>query len=788
MSTHHWRLLTGVAAIGLVAAWAPARPVLGAADVNSAFSVWHVTATPNPVAPPPATSNVSFSAVSAAGAVDAWAVGGLQIFPAQAPLAEHWTGTAWRVVATAPITSGAPSQFNGVDDVSPTDAWAVGQTQDAQGDALTLIEHWDGTRWSIVPSPNPVVGFGTSDQLQAIGGVGPTDLWAVGSYSPGTTFIGMLFEHWDGTRWSVVPPPDTAGFKFGTAVSAIAANDVWAVGNVGGGSATLAEHWNGQRWSVVPTPNLMDGRAPQNFLTGVSQAGAHDVWASGYEGNVNQMNFAKPYMLHWDGTAWHLVLLPNAGSEGSYLHGTTALSPRDVWAVGQTQEGDGALLSLTEHFNGSAWSIVHSPTPGDVGPLPDSTLQATAAISGGLVWAVGSQEIPDQCCVRTLAMAIPRGGAAAGSTPDGVAASTTEPALARGGLAWGDNSAGELGDGSTVQRDVPATVTNLSAIRAVAAGGRHSLALLSSGAVMAWGDNTFGQLGDGTTTVNHSSTVPVTVTGLSGVVAVASGGEHSLALLANGTVMAWGDNASGQLGNGTTTSSAVPVPVSGLSGVVAISAGYLHSMAVLRDGTVRAWGSNLHGQLGNGTDSNISTVPMTVTNLSGVAAVAAGGEHSLALLRNGTVMAWGQNIDGELGNGTIIGSDTPVTVTNLGGVVAIAAGSEHSVALLANGTVQAWGSNSFYQLGQNNNFPGGIGSSDVPVAVAGLSGVRAIAAGGLFNLALLTNGTVMDWGDNAIGQLGNGTSTPIIAPTALQGLSGVTAISAGSVYSLATHG
>ncbi len=745
-----------------------------AATATSRLSVWQVTPTPNPVPPAPALSNVSFRGVSASGAGDAWAVGSKQTI-SQQPLAEHWNGTAWKPVSVAQPTGGGATFLTGVDDLSPSDVWAVGETQDARGDPLTLVEHWTGAAWSIVPSPNPEVGPGTADVLNAIAGVGPNDLWAIGWYSDGVSFTNLLFEHWNDTVWSFVPPPAPQGFDFGEAVTAIASNDVWAVGNIADGEATLAEHWNGQAWSIVPTPNLRDGLAPQNFLTGVSTVASNNVWASGYEGNVDQMNFSKPYLLHWDGTMWKLVLVPNAGTEGSLLFGTTALSPSNIVAVGQTQESDGAILTLSEHFNGSTWNIVPSPDPGQVGPAPDNTLDATASTSGGSVWAVGTQEIPGQCCLRTLAMGISRAGSATQATTGSSA----------GANAWGDNSAGELGNGTAVQSDLPGAVSGLSEIQSLSAGGRHNLALLTNGTVMAWGDNTFGQLGDGLPGPNNDSGVPVAVQSLSGVTAVSSGGEHSLALLSNGTVMAWGQNSSGQLGNGTTIDSDVPVAVKRLTGVVAISAGYLHSLAVLANGTVMAWGSNGNGQLGDGTDSNISDVPVAVKGLSGVMTVAAGGQHSLALLKNGTVMAWGENDSGQLGDGTFNGSDLPVAVKGLSGVMSISAGSEHSMALLTDGTVVAWGSNSFYQLGQNNNFPGGIGQSDVPVLVKGLSGVTAISAGGLFNLALLSNGTVMDWGDNATGQLGNGTTNDIIMPAPLPGLSAVTAVSAGDVHSLA---
>jgi alpha-tubulin suppressor-like RCC1 family protein len=174
-----------------------------------------------------------------------------------------------------------------------------------------------------------------------------------------------------------------------------------------------------------------------------------------------------------------------------------------------------------------------------------------------------------------------------------------------------------------------------------------------------------------------------------------------------------------------------------------------------------------------------------VSGLNGVTAIAAGGDFGLALLRNGTAMAWGGNIGGELGDG-ISGisaefSDVPVPVSGLSGATAISAGNDFSLALLRNGTIMGWGFNAAGQLGDGND-----GSSDVPVPVSGLSGATAISAGNEFSLALLANGTAMAWGDNEGGQLGDGTSTDVDRlPVAVSGLSRATAISAGSSFSLA---
>jgi alpha-tubulin suppressor-like RCC1 family protein len=293
---------------------------------------------------------------------------------------------------------------------------------------------------------------------------------------------------------------------------------------------------------------------------------------------------------------------------------------------------------------------------------------------------------------------------------------------------------------------------------------------------LAWGGNAYGDLGDGTTTVRL---VPVPVSNLNGASAIAAGEEHSLALKADGTVLAWGLNSYGELGNGTTTVSLTPVPVTNLSGVIAIAAGGEHSLALNADGTVSAWGLNRSGELGNGTAA-VSLTPVPVSNLVGVIAIAAGQEHSLALKADGTVLAWGLNFYGELGNGTTTVGFTPAPVSNLTGVIAIAAGGEHSLALKADGTVLAWGLNAYGELGN-----GTTTVSLTPVPVSNLGGVIAIAAGHEHSLALKADGTVRAWGLNAYGELGDATTIVSLTATPVSNLSEVVAIAAGGEHSLA---
>jgi alpha-tubulin suppressor-like RCC1 family protein len=352
-------------------------------------------------------------------------------------------------------------------------------------------------------------------------------------------------------------------------------------------------------------------------------------------------------------------------------------------------------------------------------------------------------------------------------------ASSADPLVSTspGAVGVGFNGNGELGDGTTISSDVAVRVTAPDAVTAVAAGGYHSLGLLNTGEVMSWGYNGYGELGDGTTA---NSEVPVEVPGLNGVTAISAGEFHSLALLGAGTVMAWGANNDGQLGDGTTSNSDTPVEVRGLTGVAAVSAGGCgrfpegHSLALLTTGRVMAWGGNQYGQLGNGTTSG-SDVPVEVPGLREVVAVSAGEFFSLALLKNGRVMAWGRNNLGQLGDGTTSPAiDVPVEVTELAGVTAISAGgcggsSEgHSLALLSNGAVTAWGYNGSGELGN-----GTTANSDVPVKVRGLAGVTAVSAGTSHSVALRQNGTVAAWGANYSGQLGDGSTTPSDVPVAM---------------------
>src|SRR5664280_883507 len=372
---------------------------------------------------------------------------------------------------------------------------------------------------------------------------------------------------------------------------------------------------------------------------------------------------------------------------------------------------------------------------------------------------------------------------------------------------WGDNSVGELGNGTTTDSSVPVTVSGVTGgpLIAIAAGYAHTCALfgrvacgykscseLVGGTVQCWGDNRVGELGNGTTT---GSSVPVPVYGISDAVAIAAGNLYTCAVLSSGTVQCWGDNRVGELGNGTTTGGSVPVTVSGITNATAVAAGYGQTCAVLSSGTVQCWGDNSVGELGNGTTTG-SSVPVTVSGITNAVVddgnysstrdrdIAAGNLYTCAVLSSGTVQCWGDNSVGELGNGTTTGSSVPVTVSGITNATAVAAGYDHTCAVLTDGTVRCWGDNTVGELGN-----GTTTGSSVPVTVSGVwNCAAAVAAGyahtcavldtpvfdhvnwyGNGNSVLVAGGTAQCWGDNSVGELGNGTTTSSSVPVTVSG-------------------
>jgi len=313
---------------------------------------------------------------------------------------------------------------------------------------------------------------------------------------------------------------------------------------------------------------------------------------------------------------------------------------------------------------------------------------------------------------------------------------------------------------------------------AITAGQYHSVVLLKDSTVKAFGRNLEGQVGDSTTSNQDR---PRFVNGLTEIIRISAGNKHSLALKLDGTVWAWGDNGDGQLGDGTTTQRISPVQVSGLTGVIEISGGNgYHSVALKSDGTVWAWGLNDKGQLGNGTTTD-SSVPVQSTGLTGVIAISAGKYHTLALKSDSTIWSYGGNWYGMLGDGTTSQRTTPVQVVGLTGIKAIDGGAEHNLALKSDSTVWAWGRNSDGQVGD-----GTTTNRTSPVQVSGISSVMTVSAGGYFSAVIKTDSTLWVWGSNSYGQFGDATttdsSTPLRETTA--SFTNLFAVAAGGYHNL----
>lgn len=498
------------------------------------------------------------------------------------------------------------------------------------------------------------------------------------------------------------------------------------------------------------------------------------TWSS-VEGATSDKLTVSKATLSESGREYRAVFTNAAGSQASNAATLTVYAPPQV-----TQQPEGVTVEAGEDatFEAAASGV---PTP---------TVQWEFSTDAGAKWSTVPGGTSDRLVVEH-AQAPENGYEYRATFTNAAGKQTSAPALLTvasnhyQAVAWGSNAFGQLGDGSFTSSDGPVPVDALTFVEQVAAGGHDSVALLDSGSLMSWGADAYGQLGDGEVGTNR--TTPVEVEGITKATAVAAGGQHNLALLSNGTVMAWGDNQKGQLGLGSVSESVdLPTAVPGLTNVVAIAAGAEFSLALLKDGTVMAWGDGESGQLGDGNLNN-SDVPVAVKGLSSVSAISAGGEFALALHANGTVSGWGEDESGELANEAVEEaeeglSSTPVTVEGLSGVTAVAAGQGHALALLSGHTVDAWGENSYGEIGDGTTSE----KVDRPAAVSGLSNVKSISAGDADSIALLESGAAMAWGDDQFGQLGNGVGAGSYdTPVDVVGLVAAVSVSAGHDHVLA---
>lgn len=371
------------------------RPVLAAAAVAIAAAGGAVAvpagAAPTAALAPGVGSCSWLTGVAALSATNVWAVGSsCSSTNIERTLVLHWNGSTWSVMRS-PNVGLYSNSLRQVVALSPTDIWAVGgyETARSQFPFRTLVLHWNGTAWRVVPSPN----YGTADMgsgLADITAVSATNLWAVGTWRTRGGNGGALMMRWNGAAWKLVPTPASSKYE-PDSIDAVSANDIWVTGtrySTVGTIATFSMHWNGRAWGVIPMPNV--GTRKNNFLFGQVHAVApNDVWVTGSVnlGGGNEWDPMVPaafrtLVLHWNGTRWSVVPSPSRGNSDLY-GGTSSTSATDVWTVG----GGGGGTTLIEHWNGRAWSIVSSPSPGRV----SNRLADVAAVSPTVAFAVGSR-------------------------------------------------------------------------------------------------------------------------------------------------------------------------------------------------------------------------------------------------------------------------------------------------------------------------------------------------------------------------------------------------------------
>jgi hypothetical protein len=339
-------------------------------------ATWSVARSPNATQ----FDNVLWG-VDALSPTSAWAVGHADTgtVPTRRPVVLRLNGTTWTSSAN-PLPPGG-GELRDVDALSSTSAWAVGFTNSAVG-FDTLVERWNGSTWTIVPSPN----VGAQNHLLGVRAFSSTDAWAVGSHNvPGTLNFATLVVRWDGTRWSVVPSPNPQPAENRLQdVDGVASNDLWAVGfqqnDPYGVRQSLILHFDGSTWSTVPTPPALDAS-----LESVVAIASDDVWAIGWRFSLALL-WHVPFALHWDGSTWSEVPVPSPSPQGGRLFGLTALSASNLYAVGHSN-ASGQIPSLIMRWNGSQWSVEPTSSRSTVANLWDA-----AAATPGTVIAVGNSQ------------------------------------------------------------------------------------------------------------------------------------------------------------------------------------------------------------------------------------------------------------------------------------------------------------------------------------------------------------------------------------------------------------
>ena len=663
----------------------------------------------------------------------------------------------------------------------------------------------DGTVWTWGNNSSGQLGDGTTNnrsQPQPVPGLPPIvaiaagsafmlaldingDIWGWGFNEDGQLGLGyasytdklspVLAIRPTGTRFVAIGASGTFSMALDTEGNAWA----WGENTYGLGDGTTWHHVP----TCLPAPsNLVDIRGGTSYILAVNVAGEVYSWGDNFNGQLGLGDTTKR------NTPVKISTLGDVGSvSASGRHGL-AIVDRTYTLLTEAQPAGAAIVSVTPskpaYRLGVQVTVSGQPLDAnwmllrwdglDGIPYTQTVNGTTTSITFAMVRDTHVVAVMGKLHLTVSIRAWPPGAGSASVTPVKTLYDRGETITLQAAAAPGWTFVGWWGGGFDTGGGATHSFAITEDVLAVAVFSRT--AAVPPRQVWSWGNNAQGQLGDGTK-VNRITAAPVP--GIESATAIAAGNDWSAALDEDGTVWAWGRNLYGQLGDGTTTNYLAAHHVPNFSQVIDLRAGRYHAVALRADGTVWAWGRNDYGQLGDGTTTNRST-PTQVPALSGVVAISACYYSTMALKADGSVWTWGYNNAGQLGDGTTVNRLSPVRVPGLTDIQAVAMARSHAAVLKSDGTVWAWGTNSFGELGD-----GTVSPRLSTVRTINVDQVQALACGEQHTMMLRQNGTAWACGYNASGRLGDGSTTNRTTAVQVVGLTNAVAISGTYASSLA---